>query len=235
MTNIVNDFTFAQRDEGFDKHIEMSIRGYQQLHDDVVNFSRYFVENGSCVYDIGCSTGKTLHAMIEQNKEFAPRAEYYGIEISEGFREEMETREKHLTSDGHDINLKIADAAGEDITNANLVTSLFTLQFMTDEDRRALVSNIYEGLNTGGAFIFSEKTLGNSPKIQDMMTFMYYDFKRRNFDDSDILEKELTLRNMLKPMTFSDIINMLIEAGFESDNIQPFWQNHLFVGVLALK
>jgi hypothetical protein len=31
------DFTFAHRDEGFDNHIEDSIRGYRNLHDDVVN------------------------------------------------------------------------------------------------------------------------------------------------------------------------------------------------------
>ena len=39
------DFTFAHREEGFDNHIEKSIRGYNNLHDDVVNLSRYYVED----------------------------------------------------------------------------------------------------------------------------------------------------------------------------------------------
>ena len=34
------DFTFAHREEGFDEHIEKSIRGYSQLIDDVISLSR---------------------------------------------------------------------------------------------------------------------------------------------------------------------------------------------------
>ena len=52
------DFTFAHREEGFDEHIEHSIRGYSHLLNDVVNYSRYFVEDDTNVVDIGCSTGK---------------------------------------------------------------------------------------------------------------------------------------------------------------------------------
>ena len=48
-----NDFTFAHRDEGFDLHIDKSIRGYQDMLKDVVSFSRYFVEDGTYVLDIG--------------------------------------------------------------------------------------------------------------------------------------------------------------------------------------
>ena len=55
---IGSDFTFAHREEGFDEHIEKSIRGYSQLMDDVISLSRYFVENETNVVDIGCSTGK---------------------------------------------------------------------------------------------------------------------------------------------------------------------------------
>ena len=38
-------FTFAQRSEGFDTHIDLSIRGYSNLIDDVLKFSEYFVED----------------------------------------------------------------------------------------------------------------------------------------------------------------------------------------------
>ncbi len=59
------DFTFAHREEGFDEHIEKSIRGYSQLIEDVVSLSRYFVERGTSVIDIGCSTGKMTKALID--------------------------------------------------------------------------------------------------------------------------------------------------------------------------
>ena len=59
-------FTFATREEGFDNHIDTSIRGYNDLWQDVVDISQYFVENGTSVVDIGCSTGKMLKSMIAQ-------------------------------------------------------------------------------------------------------------------------------------------------------------------------
>ena len=50
------DFTFAHREEGFDEHIEQSIRGYSNLLEDVISLSRYFVEDDTTIVDIGCST-----------------------------------------------------------------------------------------------------------------------------------------------------------------------------------
>ena len=43
------DFTFAHREEGFDTHIEQSIRGYGHLMSDVVSLSRHFVEDDTCL------------------------------------------------------------------------------------------------------------------------------------------------------------------------------------------
>ena len=38
------DFTFAHREEGFDEHINNSIRGYSDLLQDTISLSRYFIE-----------------------------------------------------------------------------------------------------------------------------------------------------------------------------------------------
>ena len=53
-------FTFATAEEGFDSHIDQSVRGYSNLWNDVLKFSEYFVEDGTTIVDIGCSTGKLL-------------------------------------------------------------------------------------------------------------------------------------------------------------------------------
>lgn len=227
------DFTFAHRDEGFDNHIDQSIRNYSTLHDDIVKMSRYFVENDTNVYDLGCSTGKTLGAMIEQNRSFAPDAHYIGVEHAEGFRNAMADRMMKHELD--DLELRFEDIRHTDIIDANLVTSIFTLQFMPRKDRRDTIRKIYNGLNEGGAFIFAEKTVATNSRIQDMLTFQYYDFKRQAFTTEDIMDKERTLRNMLKPNTWQELTSMLACAGFAMGNIQPFWQNHLFVGAIAIK
>lgn len=224
------DFTFAHREEGFDNHIDQSIRGYSVLHDDIVKMSKYFVEDDTNIYDLGCSTGKTLGAMIEQNK-FAPHAHYVGYEMADGFREAMDDRMRKHEVD--DLELRFEDVRDADMYNASLITSIFTLQFMPRKDRQEVLNSVYEALNPGGAFIFAEKTYSCSSKVQDMLTFMYYDFKRESFEAEDIMNKEQTLRNMLKPNTWSELNDMLECAGFSS--VQTFWQNHLFVGAIAIK
>jgi hypothetical protein len=47
------------------------------------------------------------------------------------------------------------------------------------------------------------------------------------------MEKEKVLQNMLKPNSWCEIENMLNYAGFRA--VQSFWQNHLFIGAMAIK
>lgn len=229
------DFTFAHREEGFDNHIEKSIRGYNNLHDDVVNLSRYYVEDYTNVVDIGCSTGKTIEAMATQNDSIASRAYYVGVEVATGFKNDMEKRrdvlERRFPNAVFDFQFQ--DIRTYEFHNCSLVTSLFTLQFMPPKDREQVIHNIYNGLNEGGAFIFAEKTVADTGRFQDMFTFMFYDHKRKSFTEKDIMDKEVTLRNMLKPNTWNELTYMLHGAGFR--NVQSFWRNFLFVGAIATK
>ena len=221
-------FTFATSEEGFDNHIEKSVRGYTNLWNDVLSLSKYFVEDYTNIVDLGCSTGKLLKAMIEQNRYHIPQAQYVGIEIEEDFFKDYRKDEEEF---GHLKYFK-GDVREYDFQNCSLVTSIFTLQFMKPKDREETIKKIYNGLNHGGAFIFSEKTFSCDPRVQDMMTFMYYDYKRKNFTDTEILDKEVQLRHMMKPNTKTELFKMCVDAGFE---LHTFWQNFNFVGIIALK
>jgi tRNA (cmo5U34)-methyltransferase len=221
-------FTFATREEGFDTHIDTSIRGYQDLWQDVVDISQYFVENQTTVVDIGCSTGKMLKSMIGQNT-FAPEAEYEGIEIEENFWGEYESDERNYDR----LRYHKGNVLDYWFTNCSYVTSIFTLQFMSHKDRQEVIKNVYEGLNPGGAFVFAEKTMPENVRIHEIRTFTYYDFKRRTFTTDDIMDKERQLRHMTKPSTRHELVNMCERAGFEA--VDTFWQNHAFTGFIALK
>ena len=143
------DFTFAHREEGFDKHIELSIRGYKNLHDDVVTLSRYYVDEGTNVVDIGCSTGKTLEEMIKQNSSFSPHVNYIGVEVAKGFELSMIERSASIKLKYPETNFEFEfqDIRDYDFYNCSFVTSLFTLQFMPPKDREEVIKNIYNGLN----------------------------------------------------------------------------------------
>ena len=222
-------FTFATSEEGFDAHIDQSVRGYSNLWTDVLKFSEYFVEDGTCVVDIGCSTGKLLKSMKEQNDKFAPKCFYKGIEIEEDFFPEL-IDEENLKFYKTDVR------SFEWVTgavNCGLVTSIFSLQFMPKTNRQQIIDRIYEALVKGGAFIFSEKIFSTDSQLQEMMQFCYYDYKRQFYSAEELLDKEVNLRHMMKPLTYSELIEMVEKAGFES--VQPFWQNFNFVGIIAIK
>ena len=57
-------FTFAQSPEGFDNHIENSVRGYTNLWHDILAMSKYFAEDDTYIVDLGCSSGKLLKNII---------------------------------------------------------------------------------------------------------------------------------------------------------------------------
>ena len=221
-------FTFATSEEGFDNHIDKSVRGYSHLWGDILSLSKYFVEDYTQVVDLGCSTGKLLKAMIEQNQEHIPHAQYTGIEIEDDFYGDYNMDEEKYQQ----LSYYRGDVRDFNFQNCSLVTSIFTLQFMSPKDRQEIINRVYSGLNTGGAFIFSEKTFSCNPRIQDMMTFTFYDYKRQNFTDKEILDKEVQLRHMMKPNTKTELYDMFTNAGFEVHN---FWQNFNFIGAIALK
>ena len=229
------DFTFAHRQEGFDEHIDWSIRGYSNLLDDVINLSRYFVENNTKVVDIGCSTGKLTKRVMEHNNDVCPSANYVGVEVAKGFFDNMDKRKTELNKKFPKLSLEFIkdDIRNYKFENCSLVTSLFTLQFMPYSSRETVIQNIYDGLNEGGAFIFAEKIDTTHSRLENMLRTIYYDFKNQKFSYDDIMTKEKTLQNMLKPNSWIEIENMLDSAGFKA--IQSFWQNHLFIGAMAIK
>tara|TARA_Y100001934_G_C12282927_1_gene740866 strand:- start:608 stop:1516 length:909 start_codon:yes stop_codon:yes gene_type:complete len=110
---------------------------------------------------------------------------------------------------------------------------MFTLQFIAEKDRLRLLQKIYENLVDGGAFIFSEKVFSDNSKLDDMLSSIYYDFKRQSFTEKEILDKEHELRHLAKLTNEKILVQQLRSIGFRG--VQPFWRNHNFVGYTALK
>ena len=223
-------FSFASREEGFDEHIASSIRGYAELLDDVISYSQYFVDDYTHVVDIGCSSGSLLRRMLQAN-DFTRYSKYVGIEVEQDFY-------KHLNVEACDVDRLSffkGDVCDYEFHNCSFVTSIFTLQFTQRSARGKIIENIYKGLNKGGAFIFSEKLVAEDPRIQEIRTFTYYDFKRKTFSSEDIMDKERELRHLLKPNTRGELLSACVAAGFSLNSIDSFWQNHGFTAFIAIK
>lgn len=211
-------FSFAKATEGFDQHIRNSIRDYDNLTKDIITFANYFIEDNTNVYDLGCSTGKLLSEI--KNNQSNENVNYIGLETTLEFKKYK------------DINIVHEDIRHWFYQNASLITSVFTLQFIPQKDRSKVIADVYDGLNKGGAFIFAEKIQMEDSKLHEMMTFNYYDYKRQFFTEKEILEKEKQLRNIMKPIKRSELIEMLKKHPW---HLEPFWQSNLFVGYMAIK
>jgi len=223
-------FSFARFSDGFDEHIRRSIRGYADLLSDCVALSEYFVGNDAVVLDIGCSTGSFLGNVRSRNHNRCPRARYIGVDIEANFAPYWQEESRG------DIEFRVADIQSFPIPRScSFVTSIFSLQFIPEGARQNIVNQIFQALVPGGAMVVAEKTLCNSSKLNDMLTFIHYDFKRQSFTEAEILAKERSLRSLMKPWSEQQITNSFAAAGFAPDKTQCFWRSHNFAAFIALR
>jgi len=205
--------------ENFDDHIDKSIPNYNYLIENIIGLSDYFLEKESIVYDLGCSTGKLLRQLSKETKKI-------GIDIAELLPKEND-KGNNIEYKNQDLNKNFK------ISNASIVYSIFTMQFLKRPCRKDYIKNIYDGLNTGAALILCEKIYQKEGLFQEIIAFTHYDYKCRNFSEKEIIAKERDLRYIMKPDTLEENISMLKAAGFTK--ITQFWQSYNFIGLIAIK
>lgn len=219
------EWQFDTITEEFDKHIQESIPKYQDVQKQVSELLYWFLPKGEQIVDLGSSTG----AVFANNKQlFSKRnIKYLGLDVSEKMIHYCQNKYRE---DG--IRFQLADITEFNFPKSNVFTSLFTLQFLTREERKQTIKNIYDALKTGGAFIITEKVLGETPYTEDIFDNLYQDFKSVNLPPEHLLEKKQSLRGVMFPITLNENLQLLKDEGFTVD-IFFKWNN--FVGILALK
>jgi tRNA (cmo5U34)-methyltransferase len=200
MTKPKKEFSFADYAPKFDSHIRASIPGYMELVRDCVNLSPRYVQPGTTVMDLGCSTGHLLAAVRRINQAARPDVDYVGIDCEPGFMPYWDGRR------AKNLRCEVADARTYRLSNVSLSYSQFTMQFIRPVDKMALLKRIHDGIVEGGALIIAEKTLAETPRLQDALNSSYYDFKRRQgFSPEQILDKERSLRRLMTPWTEAEL------------------------------
>ena len=143
--NVV-DFSFQDHAKDFDDHISRSIPGYKELVETCVRFSRRFVQPGTTVVDVGCSTGQLLASIHESNKAARSDVNYIGLDCVPDFGVHWGRLENA------NVSFEVCDArtyAG--FKNVSLACSLFTIQFIRPADKMRMLQRIFSGLVDGGA------------------------------------------------------------------------------------
>lgn len=203
----------------FDKHINLSIPGYSNLINHIIRISSYFIKSDSIVYDLGCSTGKLL-TQLKKNHPNIKNTQFIGIDKSRNM------------ADKSDLVIN-ADLLDYELQKSCFTTLIFTLQFIALKDRLQVLKKIYESLEVGGCCIVSEKVYIDNGFLQDVFSFTYYDFKLENFEEKEVLKKQLDLRYIMKPVSEAQNIELFTKAGFQL--IEPFWQSLQFKSWVLIK
>jgi tRNA (cmo5U34)-methyltransferase len=202
--------------QDFDNHILKSIPSYDIMMKTIYSMSEYFITKDTNIYDLGCSTGKLLKSIPYNNLKIG----YDNAKI-------MPEKDDNIHFSIVDLNSYF------EIQNACLIYSIFTMQFLNKMSRKDFCKNVYDGLNTGGAFILCEKVYQEIGIMQEILAFSHYDYKCNNFTEEEIIKKERDLRYIMKPNTLQQNLDLLKLAGFK--NITTFWQSYNFIGIIAIK
>lgn len=198
--------------DNFDEHISQSIPSYPFLIDTVKAITEYFVEDNTNVYDLGCSTGNLLKSFQNHSN-----VQYVGIDNSSLIPESTD-KITFINNDLCDVPLE----------NASIISSMFTLQFLNRIKRKQIFENIKNGINKGGAVIICEKVYATTPKVQDILTSVYYEYKEKHFDVTSILKKERELRENMRIVSYDELLTECSQIG----TCEIFWKFLNFVGIL---
>ena len=213
----MSQFDFNKIDD-FDDHINKSIPNYDLLIDSIKSMSEYFYVKSASIYDLGCSTGKLLKSLPFECKKV-------GYDNS-----------NLLPSVDGDSNLEFqnVDLNGKfPISNACIVYSIFTMQFLDPLKRKAYLTRIYDGLMSGGCLFIAEKIYQEHGQAQEVFSFSHYDYKLKQFKAEDILKKERDLRYNMKPMEDDKLTHLL--KGCQFRIVSPFWQMYNFKAYIAVR
>lgn len=215
----------------FDDMVSRSVPFYGEIQRMIAELAADYVQAGTDVYDLGCSTGTTmlgLNALVNENIRFI------GVDESE---EMLNKCKKRLAEFGvkRPVELRTCDLQKNlEITNASVVVMCLTLQFIRPIHREKVIQQIYKGLNPGGVFILVEKVLAEDSHYNRGFIKYYYDYKRRNnYSELEISQKREALENVLIPYKLSENAHLLREAGFQPAEIFFKWYN--FSGLIAQK
>ncbi len=215
--------------KAFDSHVQKSVPFYDEIQRMVIELSEFFVRDHSLVYDLGSSTGTTLD-LLSRAHAGKEDAQFIGFDLSEFMVKEARKKINRPNVRFHHKN--VMDV--EFLPPANFVTSLFTMQFLTLAERRALLPRINEGLIEGGGLLIVEKVSAENSWFESIWTELYWDFKRRQgFTPEQVLEKANSIRGVLKPLTAEENIDLLLNTGYRQVEIFFKWYN--WAGFLAVK
>jgi len=215
----------------FPDMIRRSVPGYGQILGMLGLIAARHLRHGAQVYDLGCSLGASGLALAGTLPPDAFR--YTGVDLSPA----MVTRAREtLATECPDHTMEVieGDIRRLEYAPAGMIVLNFTLQFLAQEDRDAVMARLYQALEPGGVLVLSEKIKAADEQENAWLVERYHDFKRANgYSEMEISQKRTALENVLVPDTLMGHHERLARAGFS--RAHTWFQFLNFASLIAFK
>ncbi len=215
----------------FPDMIQRSVPGYATIVAMTGLLAQRFAAPGSTLYDLGCSLGASTLAMRDNLS--ADGCRIVSVDNSQAM---LERCQQLVDADGGStpVELVCADLVDVPIENASVVVLNFTLQFVPQAQRDAVIRRICEGLRPGGIMVLSEKVIFEDPHLDALNIDLHHEFKRANgYSDLEIAQKRAALENVLVPESLAHHRERIRNAGFSACDV--WFQCFNFASLIALK
>ncbi|OQY07366.1 MAG: carboxy-S-adenosyl-L-methionine synthase CmoA [Planctomycetales bacterium 4572_13] len=229
----VADFVFDDAVAAvFDDMIRRSVPGYATVIAMTKVFAeQYAAQAGSVCYDLGCSLGASALAM--RKGIICPGCRIIAVDNSAQMVKrctEIVALDKGIVP----VEVFQADIRDVPIKKASVVVMNFTLQFLSPDQRDAMIQKIYDGLRPGGVLLLSEKITFEDADKQAFETDMHHEFKKlMGYSDLEVAQKRKSLEKVLLPETLEAHKNRLKKSGFAKTHL--WFQCFNFMSLAAFK
>ncbi|WP_290796655.1 carboxy-S-adenosyl-L-methionine synthase CmoA [Halomonas sp.] len=225
-------FSFDERVVAcFPDMIRRSVPGYGQILGMLGLIARRHLRHGARVYDLGCSLGAGGLSLAGQLPPEAFR--YVGVDLSPAM---VNRARETLAAEcpDHAIQVIEGDIRTLDYEPAGMIVLNFTLQFLPQADREAVMERLFAALEPGGVLVLSEKIRAEDEEENAWLVERYHDFKRANgYSDMEISQKRTALENVLVPDTLAEHHVRLSRTGFS--RAHTWFQLLNFASLVAFK
>ena len=227
------DFVFDEKvADVFEDMINRSVPGYSTIISMIGLLARQYCNKGSTVYDLGCSLGAASMAIRSQ----VPHSNYHliAVDSSAAMVEKLEKKIQGQLAQDTVIEVRRGDLVDVSIENASVVVLNFTLQFIPLEKRNSLINKIYQGMNSGGILILSEKIQFPDENLESLFRETYHTFKEKmGYSKLEISQKRSALENVLVPEFIDTHKERALTAGFKA--VDVWFQCFNFASFVAFK
>ena len=226
----LTDFSFNEETASvFEDMLERSVPFYTEMQRLLAELAADFAEDGTAVYDVGCSTGTTLLALDALPQDVT----LIGLDSSPAMLQRAEGALRGQIR--HRLELRAADLnQGLHIEQASVVVMSLTLQFVRPIHRERVLRQICDGINRDGCLLLIEKLVAQESLLNRLYIQHYHEFKQRNgYSELEISRKREALENVLVPFRVEENYEMLRRAGFRAVDVFFKWYN--FCGLVAVK